>query len=150
MVLVCSNLNDGVLLESCCIYELIPLKIRVFLYPQASHSASLSLSFLLYKIGIITTWKCLLLSRVRLFATLWTVAPRLLCPWDSPGKNTGVCCHFLLQGIFLTQGLNPGLLHCRQIILTVWATREAPSNSAYLTKFKCNHFSVILSIEAAK
>ena len=31
-------------------------------------------------------------------------------------KNTGVGCHFLLQGIFLTQGLNPGLLHCRQIL----------------------------------
>ena len=29
---------------------------------------------------------------------------RLLCPWDSPGKNIGVSCHFLLQGIFLTQG----------------------------------------------
>ena len=36
---------------------------------------------------------------------------RLLCPWDSPGKNTGMRCHFLLQGIFLTQGLNPCLLH---------------------------------------
>ena len=35
---------------------------------------------------------------------------------DSPGKNTGVGCHFLLQWIFLTQGLNPGLLHCRQIL----------------------------------
>ena len=34
---------------------------------------------------------------------------RLLCPWDSPGKNTGVGCHALLQGIFQTQGLNPGL-----------------------------------------
>ena len=34
-----------------------------------------------------------------------------LCPWDSPGKNTGVGCHFLLQGIFLTQGSNPSLLH---------------------------------------
>ena len=33
---------------------------------------------------------------------------------DSPGKNTGVGCRFLLQGIFLTQGLNPSLLHCRQ------------------------------------
>ena len=31
---------------------------------------------------------------------------RLLCPWDSPSKNTGVGCHFLLQGIFPTQGLN--------------------------------------------
>ena len=35
---------------------------------------------------------------------------------DSPSKNTGVGCHFLLQGIFLTQELNPGLPHCRQIL----------------------------------
>ena len=35
---------------------------------------------------------------------------RLLCPWDSPGRNTGVGCHFLLQGIFPTQGLNRHLL----------------------------------------
>ena len=35
---------------------------------------------------------------------------RLLCPWNLPGKNTGVGCHFLLQGIFQTQGLNPCLL----------------------------------------
>ena len=37
---------------------------------------------------------------------------RLLCPWDSVGKNTGVGCHSLLQEIFLTHGLNAGLLHC--------------------------------------
>ena len=36
---------------------------------------------------------------------------RLLCPWDFPGRNTGVACHFLLQGIFPTQGLNLGLLY---------------------------------------
>ena len=41
----------------------------------------------------------------------------LLCPWDFPGKNTGMGCHFLLQGIFPTQGSNPGLLYCRQILL---------------------------------
>ena len=35
---------------------------------------------------------------------------RLLCPWNFPGKNIGVGCHFLLQGIFLTQGLKPHLL----------------------------------------
>ena len=39
---------------------------------------------------------------------------RLLCPWNSPGKNTGVDCHFLLQGIFPTQGSNPCLLHLLQ------------------------------------
>jgi len=36
--------------------------------------------------------------------------------YSSPGKNTGVGCHSLLQLIFLTQGSNPGLLHCRQIL----------------------------------
>ena len=36
---------------------------------------------------------------------------RLLCPWDFPGKNTGVGCHFLLQGIFLAQELTLHLLH---------------------------------------
>ena len=35
---------------------------------------------------------------------------RLLCPWDSPGKNTGVDCHTFFQGIFLTQGSNSHLL----------------------------------------
>ena len=48
----------------------------------------------------------------------------LLCPWDSSGKNTGVGCHALLQRVFLTQGSNLGLLHCRQILYH-WATREA-------------------------
>ena len=42
--------------------------------------------------------------------------PRLFCPWDLPGKNTGMGCHFLLQGNFLSQGMTPGLLHCRQIL----------------------------------
>ena len=44
---------------------------------------------------------------------------RLLCPWNSPGRNTGVGSHSLLQGIFPTQGSNPGLLHCRQIVYSL-------------------------------
>ena len=40
------------------------------------------------------------ISCVQLFVTLWTVSLKPFCPWDSPGKNTGVCSHFLLQGIF--------------------------------------------------
>ena len=44
--------------------------------------------------------------------------------WNSPGKNTGVDSHSLLQGIFSTKGQNPGLWHCRQIVYH-WATREA-------------------------
>ena len=46
---------------------------------------------------------------------------RLLCPWDSPGKHTGTGCHALLQGIFLTQGSNPHLLH-----LLLWQTGSLP------------------------
>ena len=55
-------------------------------------------------------------------------AAKILFPWDFSGKNTGTGCHFLLQGIFLTQGSNPHLmclLHCRQIVYH-WAIREAP------------------------
>ena len=50
------------------------------------------------------------LSHVWLFATPCSVATRLLCLWNFPGANTGVGCHFLLQGIFPTQGSNLHLL----------------------------------------
>ena len=50
---------------------------------------------------------------------------RLLYPWTSPDRKTGVGYHSLLQGIFLTQGSNLGLLHCRGFF-TIWATREDP------------------------
>ena len=59
--------------------------------------------------------------------TPWTVARHVLCPWDFLGKNTGVGCCFLLQGIFPTQGSNLCLLcllHCRRILYH-WAIREA-------------------------
>ena len=42
-------------------------------------------------------------------------ASQASCLWDFP-SNTGVGCHTLLQGTFLTQGSNPSLLHCRQIL----------------------------------
>ena len=44
------------------------------------------------------------------FATSWVVAHQAPCPWDFPGKNAGLGCHFLLQSIFPTQRLNPCLL----------------------------------------
>ena len=71
------------------------------------------------------------------FGTPWTVAHPLLCPWNSPGKNTAVGSHSLLQGIFLTQGSNPGLLHCRRILyhlsyqgspLLIWGNRNSIPN----------------------
>ena len=76
---------------------------------------------LVYLLNIIIVYKkCVhaqLLNCIWLFATPWTIASRFLCPWDSPGqntglvqfKNTGVGCYFLLQGTFLTQGSNPCL-----------------------------------------
>ena len=45
------------------------------------------------------------------FTTPWTVACQAPLPWDLPGKNTGVGCHFLLQGILPTLGPNAQLLH---------------------------------------
>ena len=54
------------------------------------------------------------LSSVRLLQPCGLQPTRLFCPWDFPGKNTRMDCHFLLQGIFQTQELNLGLLHCRR------------------------------------
>ena len=59
-------------------------------------------------------------------------------PWDFPGKNTGVGCQALLQGIFPTQGLNPGLLNCRQILyhLSHWRSpTEAEEAFKYLREY---------------
>ena len=55
----------------------------------------------------------MLVSHVQLFVTPWTVA--YPAPLSIPGKDPGVGCCALLQGIFPTQGSKPGLLHCRQI-----------------------------------
>ena len=74
--------------------------------------------------------KVKLLSRVWLFATPWAVAcTRLLHPWDFLGKSAGVGHHFLLQGIFLTQGSNPGLPHRRQ---TLYHLNHQGSNKTFL------------------
>ena len=60
----------------------------------------------------------------------------LICPWDFPGKSTRVDCHFLLQGIFPTQGLNPGLPHCRQTLY-----RLSHQGSPMLVLLLLSHFS---------
>ena len=67
------------------------------------------------------------LSRVWLFAAPGTAGCQLLCPGDSPGKNPGVGCHALLQGIFWTQGSNSCLLNLLhwQEFFTTSATWEA-------------------------
>ena len=75
---------------------------------------------------------------------------RLICPWDSPGKNTGVSCHFFLQKIFPDQGLNLCLLH--------WQAEPPgkPPNSRLInTNLKLiklynpfNNFNIIFTLEA--
>ena len=59
------------------------------------------------------------LSCVLLFATHWTVARQAPLSRGSPGRNTGVGCHFLLQGIFPTQASNSHHLYCRQILYSL-------------------------------
>ena len=61
---------------------------------------------------------------------------RLLCPWDSPGKNTGVGCHFLFQGIFLTQGsnLSPALAGG---LFTINPPRKPISINEHLLSTRC-------------
>ena len=72
---------------------------------------------------------------------------RLLSPWDSPGKDTGVGGHVLLQGIFLTQESNLyllWLLHCRQI-LNAWVTGEYAY--PYIIKPQFCHKYIICTME---
>ena len=60
---------------------------------------------------------------------------RPLCSWDSPDKNTGVSCHFLLQGIFPIQRSNPHLLcfpHCRQILSPLSHRKSPPTTHTHI------------------
>ena len=82
---------------------------------RKSHNISFKMSVSISHY-IVLKVKVKLLSHVRFFATQWTVSTRLLCPWNSPGKNIGMSCQSLIQGIFLTQGSNLGLQHYRQIL----------------------------------
>ena len=59
-------------------------------------------------------------------------------PWNCPGQNTGVGCHALLQGIFPTQGLNPGLPHCRQILY------HLSHQGKFLSSAHCRHSTILV------
>ena len=60
---------------------------------------------------------------------------RLLCPWNSQGKNNGVGSHSLFQGIFPTQGLNLDLPHCREILYCLSLQGSPHRNKHIFTKF---------------
>ena len=94
-----------------------------FYLPSASFSSpfqeifSFTFTFKIDKVGHNSGWKkrkWKSLSRVWLFVTPWTIQFR---------QNTGVGCHSLLQGIFPTQGSNPGLLHCRWVLYQLGSPR---------------------------
>ena len=70
---------------------------------------------------------------------------RLLSPWGFPGKNTGVGWHFILQGIFPTQGSNSGLLHCRQTLYRLSHQGRAMFFHNYLEKKKIKTSSSLVN-----
>ena len=75
-----------------------------------SYGSPTNLSFLTPTLDLRVFLCAQSLSHVRFFAIPWTVAHQAPLYMEFPGKNTGVGCHFLLQGIFPTQGSNPRLL----------------------------------------
>ena len=81
-----------------------------------------------------------LLGCIRLWATHGLQPTRLLCPCDFPGKNNGVGCHFLLQGILSTQRLNPHLLqllYCKWILLPL-SHQGSPHTNQVFNKYLLN------------
>ena len=74
-------------------------------------------------------------SRKGLLSQFWTA--RLLCPWNSTGKNTEVDCYFILQGIFPTQWSNPGLSYCRQILYQGSPHRETENINMSVCMWMC-------------
>ena len=94
--------------------------------------------------------KCSSLSRVRLFATPWTVACQAPLSWDFLGKDTGVGYHSFLQGIFLTQGSNLCLLHCRQILYylshQVNQKRDEEGLYVHLKSSQCSRLQITFNV----
>ena len=104
---------------SYCVYVVRTLEIYSLSKFQVYNTLLLVIVTILYVVGGgLTANACSTL------VTLWTTTARPLCPWNFPGKHPGVGCHFFLQGIFPTQGLNLHLLHFRWI-LYCWDTRDS-------------------------
>ena len=113
VVLSCGWLDDEMLTYMIAVSESTPGPIMVNLATYVGSSQAGILG------SIVSTLEVVLPSFIIILLVtvlLKTVPARLLCLWDSPGKNTGAGCLALLQGIFLTQGLKLGLLHGRQML----------------------------------
>ena len=85
-------------------------------------------------------------SHVLLFAIHWLLPTRLLRPWNFPGKSTGVGCHFLLQGIFLTQVSNPCLPYCRQMLYCL-SHQESPLLQHHSSKASILQHSAFFTVQ---
>ena len=78
----------------------------------------------------------------------WSLS--LLCPWNSPVKNTGMGCHAFLQGIFPSQGSNLGLLHAGRFFTTEPPGKPFPHQLTTNQSEKCAHADHALLIEHCK
>ena len=89
---------------------------------------------------------CLVIKSCPTLCDPMDCSPRLLCPWDSPGKNTGVGYHVLLQGIFLTQGWNQGLLQLLPWRANSFTTEPCGKNKEYIKVCVYIFFVVVQSL----
>ena len=90
----------------------MPILFNIFQKPEEEKTQP----YLFYEISVRS---CSITKSCVTLVTLWSLAHQ--CPWDSPGKNTGMDCHFFLQGVFLTQGTNtesPASLDLSGILFT--------------------------------
>ena len=113
--------------------------VRLLATPwTAAHQAPPSMGFSSqeYWSGVLLPSPGLVTKSCPILATPWTVTCQAP-PWDSPGKNTGVGSHFLLQGIFPIQGSNLGLLHCRQFLY--WTELHVGFNGCFVTALPLKH-----------
>ena len=91
---------------SCSLLKIFPFFSDRINHLELPGSSSNHTSIIIF---MYCSYMCIHVKSLQLCSVLYNpmdCSPRLLCPWDSPGKNTGVGCHVLLQGIFPTQGLN--------------------------------------------
>ena len=93
------------------------VKIKGF-QQKAQHATCYPARHIINLISTLESETCSVVSN-----SLWP--DRLNSPWNSPGQNTGVGSVFLLQGFFPSQGLNPGLPHCRQLLYQL-SHKESP------------------------
>ena len=112
-------LNPAWTSGSPLVHILLKPSMQDFKYDPTSMGDECGCIIMYITIHIYVIPVCCVLSHSVVSDSLWPhgLQPaRLLSSWGFPGKNTGVGCHALLQGIFTTQGLNPGLPHYRRIL----------------------------------